>query len=98
MYLMYQKCMFYDTSTTKISTDCKTTPRHYSLPIGSGAVVLAATGLLDGRRGTTHLRYAETLLKRVPAVKVDETSVYHCENNICTSAESAAGIDLMIEL
>lgn len=66
--------------------------------ICSGAFVLAATGLLDGRRVTTHWRYAETLRKRFPAVKVDETSLYHGENNIFTSAGSAAGIDLMIEL
>lgn len=66
--------------------------------ICSGAFVLAATGLLDGKKVTTHWRYAEALRSRFPAIEVDETSLYHGENNIFTSAGSAAGIDLMIEL
>ncbi|WJS04487.1 transcriptional regulator FtrA [Roseibium aggregatum] len=66
--------------------------------ICSGAFVLAATGLLDGRSATTHWRYAEKLRERHPAVTVDEASLYRQENRIYTSAGSAAGIDLMIEI
>lgn len=66
--------------------------------ICSGAFVLAATGLLDGRRATTHWRYAEALRRRYPALRVDEAALYHGEDGIFTSAGSAAGIDLMIEL
>ena len=66
--------------------------------ICSGAFVLAATGLLDGKKVTTHWRYAEALRQRYPAIAVDEASLYHGEDNIFTSAGSAAGIDLMIEL
>ncbi|WP_341713186.1 transcriptional regulator FtrA [Erythrobacter sp.] len=66
--------------------------------ICSGAFVLAATGLLDGRRVTTHWRYAEALRRRFPALLVDEAALYHGEDRIFTSAGSAAGIDLMIEL
>jgi len=66
--------------------------------ICSGAFVLAATGLLDGRKVTTHWRYADALRLRFPATIVDEASLYHGEDNIFTSAGSAAGIDLMIEL
>lgn len=66
--------------------------------ICSGAFVLAATGLLEGRRVTTHWRYAEALRRRHPGLTVDETALYHGENGIFTSAGSAAGIDLMIEL
>jgi len=66
--------------------------------ICSGAFVLAATSLLDGRKVTTHWRYADALRLRCPAILVDESSLYHGENNIFTSAGSAAGIDLMIEL
>lgn len=66
--------------------------------ICSGAFVLAATGLLDGRRVTTHWRYAEALRRRFPALLVDEAALYHGEDGIFTSAGSAAGIDLMIEL
>lgn len=66
--------------------------------ICSGAFVLAATGLLDGRKVTTHWRYADALRQRYPAITVDEASLYCGEDNIFTSAGSAAGIDLMIEL
>ena len=66
--------------------------------ICSGAFVLAATGLLDGRTATTHWRYAEQLRNRHPLVTVDETSLYRLENRVCTSAGSAAGIDLMLEI
>ncbi|MCK7613596.1 transcriptional regulator FtrA [Roseibium sediminicola] len=66
--------------------------------ICSGAFVLAATGLLDGRSATTHWRYADELRRRFPAVTVDETSLYRLEDRIHTSAGSAAGIDLMMEL
>lgn len=66
--------------------------------ICSGAFVLAATGLLDGRRATTHWRYADALRRAYPAVRVDEASLYHTEDGILTSAGSAAGIDLMVEI
>lgn len=66
--------------------------------ICSGAFVLAATGLLDGAAVTTHWRHAEALRRRFPAITVDEASLYRGANNIFTSAGSAAGIDLLIEL
>ena len=66
--------------------------------ICSGAFVLAATGLLAGRRVTTHWRYAAALRQRFPALLVDEAALYHGEDGIYTSAGSAAGIDLMLEL
>jgi len=66
--------------------------------ICSGAFVLAATGLLDGRSATTHWRYAQKLRERYPNVTVDEASLYRADNRIFTSAGSAAGIDLMLEI
>ncbi len=66
--------------------------------ICSGAFVLAATGLLDGRAATTHWRYAEKLREKHPAIAVDEASLYRLEDRVCTSAGSAAGIDLMLEI
>jgi len=66
--------------------------------ICSGAFVLAASGLLDGQTVTTHWRYADAMRAKFPAVTVDETSLFSQYNNIYTSAGSAAGIDLMIEL
>ncbi len=66
--------------------------------ICSGAFVLAATGLLNGRSATTHWRYAEKLREKNPAIIVDKASLYRLEDRICTSAGSAAGIDLMLEI
>ncbi len=66
--------------------------------ICSGAFVLAATGLLDGGTATTHWRYAERLRERFPGVSVDDASLYRQHDRIYTSAGSAAGIDLMIEI
>lgn len=66
--------------------------------ICSGAFVLAATGLLDGRRAATHWRYAEALRQRHPSVDVDASVLYAEEDRVFTSAGSAAGIDLMLHL
>lgn len=66
--------------------------------ICSGAFVLAATGLLDGGTATTHWRYAEALRKRHPAITVDDSSLYRNHERIFTSAGSAAGMDLLIEI
>jgi len=66
--------------------------------ICSGAFVLAATGLLDGGTATTHWRYAGRLRALHPEISVDETSLYRQENRILTSAGSAAGIDLLLEI
>jgi len=68
------------------------------MSICSGAFVLAATGLLDGATATTHWRYASALQNRFPKVNVDAASLYRSHNRVFTSAGSAAGIDLMIEI
>lgn len=66
--------------------------------ICSGAFVLAATGLLDGAQITTHWRYAEALAKRFPRVEVEAGSLYCGRDGVFTSAGSAAGIDLLIDI
>jgi len=66
--------------------------------ICSGAFVLAATGLLDGQWLTTHWRHAASLQSRFPKVLVDAAALYRGDGTIFTSAGSAAGIDLMIEI
>lgn len=68
------------------------------LSICSGSFVLAATGLLDGRRATTHWRYAEAMRERYPAVQVDPDVLYVDEGQLLTSAGSAAGLDLCLHL
>ncbi|MGI2032541.1 transcriptional regulator FtrA [Rhizobium panacihumi] len=66
--------------------------------ICSGAFVLAATGLLDGGSATTHWRYAEALRRLHPTIDVDDRSLYRNHGRIFTSAGSAAGMDLLIEI
>lgn len=66
--------------------------------ICSGAFALAAAGLLDGRRATTHWRYADLLRERYPAIKVDPEPLYTDEGDVLTSAGCAAGLDLCLHL
>ncbi len=64
----------------------------------SGAFVLAAAGLLDGRRATTHWRYAEAFQRRYPKVRFESNVLYVDEDRVLTSAGSAAGIDLCLHV
>ncbi|NSC21864.1 helix-turn-helix domain-containing protein [Streptomyces albus subsp. chlorinus] len=64
----------------------------------TGAFVLAAAGLLDGRPATTHWMYAPTLAKRYPAVHVDPRELFVDDGDILTSAGTAAGIDLCLHV
>jgi transcriptional regulator GlxA family with amidase domain len=66
--------------------------------ICTGAFVLAAAGLLDGRRATTHWRYAARLARMFPAVDVDPDVLYVDEGTVLTSAGVAAGVDLCLHL
>ena len=66
--------------------------------ICSGAFVLAATGLLDGRRATTHWHYTEALAARFPGIKIEPDVLFLDEGEILTSAGSAAGMDLGLHL
>ncbi len=66
--------------------------------ICSGVYVLAAAGLLNGRRVTTHWRYADDLAKRYPGIIVEPDNLYIDDGDILTSAGSSAGIDLCIHL
>jgi len=68
------------------------------LSICSGVFVLAASGLLNGRKATTHWRYTEMLKARFPDITVVEDVLYQDEGEILTSAGSAAGIDLCLHV
>lgn len=63
-----------------------------------GSFVLAATGLLDGRRATTHWRFADRLARMYPRVTVDPDVLYIDDGQILTSAGTAAGIDLSLHV
>jgi AraC family transcriptional activator FtrA len=64
----------------------------------TGAFVLAATGLLNDRRATTHWMYAERLVRRYPRVRLDPDVLYVADDRVMTSAGTAAGIDLCLHL
>jgi transcriptional regulator GlxA family with amidase domain len=66
--------------------------------ICSGAFVLAATGLLDGRRATTHWLAADELARRHPSIEVDPNVLFVDHGKILTSAGAAAGLDLCLHL
>ncbi|MFI6732419.1 helix-turn-helix domain-containing protein [Nonomuraea sp. NPDC050451] len=68
------------------------------LSICSGAFVLAAAGVLDGRRATTHWLHAEELSRRYPAVRVDPSVLYVEDANVITSAGTVAGIDACLHV
>jgi transcriptional regulator GlxA family with amidase domain len=66
--------------------------------ICTGAFVLAAAGLLDGLRATTHWLAAPELACRYPAVRVDPNVLFVDNGQILTSAGAAAGLDLCLHL
>jgi transcriptional regulator GlxA family with amidase domain len=66
--------------------------------ISTGAFALAATGLLDGKRATTHWHYTRQLAARHPLVKVDENVLFVDEGSVLTSAGAASGIDLCLHI
>jgi AraC family transcriptional activator FtrA len=68
------------------------------MSICSGIFVLAATGLLDDRRVTTHWRYAQALGELWPRLHFQPDVLYVDEGAVLTSAGSAAGLDLALHL
>lgn len=68
------------------------------LSVCSGAFVLGAAGLLDGRRCTTHWRYVDQFAARFPSARVDPDVLFVDDGDIVTSAGTAAGIDACLHL
>lgn len=66
--------------------------------ICSGVFVLAAAGLLNKRRATTHWRYIDALRSKYPEIQVEPNVLYVDEGRVLTSAGSAAGIDLCLHI
>ena len=64
----------------------------------TGAFVLAALGLLDGRRATTHWRHTGVLARRFPRVRVESEAIHVRDGRYVTSAGISAGIDLTLAL
>jgi transcriptional regulator GlxA family with amidase domain len=66
--------------------------------ICTGAFVLAAAGLLDGRRATTHWLFAAELAERYPEVSVEPNVLFVDEGSIVTSAGASAGLDMCLHV
>lgn len=66
--------------------------------ISTGAFALAATGLLDGKRATTHWHYTRALAAKYPLVHVDENVLFVDEGSVLTSAGAASGLDLCLHV
>ena len=64
----------------------------------SGAYVLAAAGLLEGKRATTHWGQSQRLARLFPGVEVDSDRIYVREGDIWTSAGVTAGIDMALAM
>ncbi|XVU26351.1 GlxA family transcriptional regulator [Actinoplanes sp. CA-054009] len=77
--------------------------RHGARPprvmsVCTGAFLLAAAGLLNGRRATTHWQYCATLAKRYPGIDVEPDPIFVRDGGVFTSAGVTAGIDLALAL
>jgi transcriptional regulator GlxA family with amidase domain len=68
------------------------------LSVCTGAFLLGAAGLLDGRRCTTHWRHVSELQRRFPAAAVECDALYVEDGPVLTSAGTAAGIDACLHL
>ncbi len=66
--------------------------------ISTGAFTLAAAGLLDGKRATTHWHYTQVIQDRYPKIDVDENVLFVDAGQVLTSAGAASGIDLCLHL
>lgn len=64
----------------------------------TGAFHLAEAGILDGRRATTHWRYASLLRSRFPAISVEPDRIFVHDRDVWTSAGISAGIDLALAM
>ncbi|GHI03186.1 AraC family transcriptional regulator [Streptomyces cellostaticus] len=64
----------------------------------TGSILLAAAGLLDGRRATTHWAHCDKLARDHPAVEVDPEPIYVRDGRVSTSAGVTSGIDLALAL
>ncbi len=64
----------------------------------SGAFLLAAAGVLDGRQATTHWQLADELARRYPKISVDGDRIYTQDGNVWTSAGVSTGVDLALAM
>ncbi|MDI2129056.1 GlxA family transcriptional regulator [Yinghuangia seranimata] len=80
-----------------LTTDAPRPPRRVA-SVCTGAFALAAAGLLDHRRATTHWRHAAALARRHPLVRVEPDAIHVRDGHLLTSAGVTAGIDLALAM
>ncbi|MHC9044834.1 GlxA family transcriptional regulator [Microbacterium saperdae] len=68
------------------------------MSVCSGSFILAAAGVLDGRRATTHWMYSDVMAQMYPQIDIDADVLYVQDDKIITSAGTAAGIDACLHL
>ncbi|KHK97762.1 AraC family transcriptional regulator [Microbacterium mangrovi] len=90
-------CDFARTPLTDAAADLVSRSRRV-VSVCSGAFVLAEIGVLDGRRATTHWKFAPELARRYPRVHVEPDLIFVRDGDVSTSAGVAAGIDLALAL
>ncbi|RRA49289.1 GlxA family transcriptional regulator [Acidipila sp. EB88] len=66
--------------------------------VGSASFALASAGVLNGKRITTHWRYAEALARKHPSVKVDKDTIFVKDGNLYSTAGHMAGIDMALSM
>jgi transcriptional regulator GlxA family with amidase domain len=76
----------------------RTAKSRRTASVCSGAYILASTGLLDGRRATTHWNRSASFARRFPAVKLEPDRIFVRDGHIWTSAGITAGIDLALAM
>lgn len=86
-----------DARTLKFVTACAANARRVA-SVCSGAYILAATGLLDGRAATTHWTRSTDFARRFPRVKLDADRIFVKAGKFWSSAGITAGIDLSLAL
>ncbi|QHC24446.1 GlxA family transcriptional regulator [Streptomyces sp. GS7] len=89
-----------DTPDPRLVDWLRANARHTrrTVSVCSGAFLLAAAGLLDGRRATTHWSLCDALARHHPAVHVEPEPIYVRDGDVATSAGVTAGIDLALAL
>ncbi|MEU0497813.1 helix-turn-helix domain-containing protein [Mycobacterium sp. NPDC006124] len=85
-------------TTAALAAFASIRPGTRMVSICTGAFVLAAAGVLAGRRATTHWKFAADLRRLHPGVDVDENVLFVDDGDVLTSAGLAAGIDLCLHV
>lgn len=91
------RVMSFDTTAVTAVANLASKARRV-VSVCTGAFVLAASGILDGKRAVTHWAHCENLARRFPEIQVDPDPIFVRDENVYTSAGITAGMDLALAL